>query len=123
MIQHSNADWDEYYGMSEEELDWHTSEHTDDEWKALYKVNTDKDRASIFQMLLLDILKEKRYHISQLEKESEFFKNRAYVTNRNKFVHPDDNMNAEKLREELEKIKKETRERLTWLIKATDVKK
>jgi len=90
---------------------------------ALYKVNTDKDRASIFQMLLLDILKEKRYHISQLEKESEFFKNRAYVTNRNKFVHPDDNMNAEKLREELEKIKKETRERLTWLIKATDVKK
>jgi len=90
---------------------------------ALHMVNTDKDRASVFQKLLLDILKEKHYQIAQLEKESEYHKNCEYVTKRNKYVHPDDKLKAEDLHKELEKIKKQTRERMTWLINATDAQK
>ena len=90
---------------------------------ALHMVNTDKDRASVFQMLLLDLLREKRYQISLLEKESEFHKNKEYVGSRNKFVHPDDKLDAAALHKELETIKKQTRERMKWLIDATQTQK
>lgn len=90
---------------------------------ALYMVNTDKDRASVFQTLLLDLLRENRFQISKLEKESEYFKNCEYVSNRNKFVHPDDKLKAEELHQALEKIKQQTRERMKWLIDATQTQK
>ena len=74
-------------------------------------------------MLLLDLLREKRYKISLLEKESEFHKNKEYVGSRNKFVHPDDSLDAAAVHKELEKIKKQTRERMKWLIDATQTQK
>ena len=44
MIQHSNEDWDEYYGMSDEDLDWYTTDHTDAEWEEKRRTELIRER-------------------------------------------------------------------------------
>lgn len=87
---------------------------------ALHKVNTNIDKASIYQTILLDMLREKKFKVDLIEKEADFYQNCSYVEKRNKFVHPDDSLDAVALQAELEKIKKNTLRRLDWLIKATN---
>lgn len=86
---------------------------------ALHKVNTNTDKASVYQTILLDMLREKKFKVDLIEKESDYYQNCSYVEKRNKFVHPDDSLDAAALQAELEKIKKNTIKRLDWLIKAT----
>ena len=86
---------------------------------ALHKVNSNTDKASVYQTILLDMLREKKFKVDLIEKESDYYQNCSYVEKRNKFVHPDDSLDAAALQAELEKIKKNTIKRLDWLIKAT----
>ena len=67
--------------------------------------------------------KEKGYNIDLLSRTSDYRKNCDYVDMRNKYVHPDHNMDAAEALAELGNIKKQTTSRLGWLIKATEQSK
>jgi len=87
---------------------------------SLYKTKPNSPSASYYQGTLLNLLEEKNYNIALLARTSDYYKNCDYVEDRNKFVHPDDNLSAEDALAELEKIKRRTTQRLNWLIRATE---
>lgn len=87
---------------------------------SLRKTKPNCSATSYYQATLLNLLVEKNYNIEQLSDRFEYDKNRNYVENRNKFVHPDDSLSFAAARDELDKIKRRTNQRLKWLIRATE---
>ena len=87
---------------------------------SLYKTMPNSPSESYYQGTLLNLLKEKNYNIALLARTADYYKNCDYVEDRNKFVHPDDSLNADDALAELEKIKRRTTQRLNWLIRATE---
>lgn len=87
---------------------------------SLNKTKPNSPPNSYYQGTLLNLLEEKNYDIALLARTSEYNKNRAYVEDRNKFVHPDDKLSDDTARLELHNIKERTKERLNWLIQATE---
>lgn len=87
---------------------------------SLYKVKFNRESAAKYQRTLLSLLEEKGYNIDLLSRTSDYRKNCDYVDMRNKYVHPDHNMDAAEALAELGNIKKQTTSRLGWLIKATE---
>lgn len=88
--------------------------------EALHKVNFNIEKASFYQKTLFDLLIEKGFDLKRLERKSDYYKNCDYVESRNKFVHPDDKLDALAAHGELERIKQHTTKRLEWLIEATE---
>lgn len=90
---------------------------------SLYKVKFNRESAAKYQRTLLSLLEKKGYNIDLLSRTSDYRKNCDYVDMRNKYVHPDHNMDAAEALAELGNIKKQTTSRLGWLIKATEQSK
>ena len=79
---------------------------------SLYKVKFNRESAAKYQRTLLSLLEEKGYNIDLLSRTSDYRKNCDYVDMRNKYVHPDHNMDAAEALAELGNIKKQTTSRL-----------
>ena len=73
----------------------------------------------MYQTILRDLLEEKQFDLKVLTRKTDFEENRKYVGNRNRFTHPDDELDAAELQKELQSIKEQTNARMEWLIKAT----
>lgn len=86
---------------------------------SLHLVDKDYDKASVYQTILRDLLEEKQFDLKVLTRKTDFEENRKYVGNRNRFTHPDDELDAAELQKELQSIKEQTNARMEWLIKAT----
>lgn len=86
---------------------------------SLYMVEADIGMESVCQTSLLNFLKSKRYKLECFADIDNFNAACRYVENRNRYTHPDDNMDAAELQKELKSIKEQTNARMDWLIKAT----
>ena len=88
--------------------------------KSLYKVEDDIGAESVCQTRLLQFLKARRYKLEEFTDTLKFDAACEYVENRNRFTHPDDELDAAELQKELKSIKEQTNARMDWLIKATE---
>ena len=86
---------------------------------SLHLVDKDYDKASVYQTILRNLLEEKQFDLKVLTRKADFEENRKYVGNRNRFTHPDDELDAAELQKELQSIKEQTNARMEWLIEAT----